>query len=273
MLLNAQLLHSQNGRDELILLAIEDISDRQISKKKQAEADRRRNNFLATLAHELRNPLAPIRNGIQLLRRDGTSANARPLDMIERQIQRLVRLVDDLLQVARIESGHVELRKQPVDLVKAVSLAIEESRHLFDDRKQKLSLFLPSDPVRVMADPVRLEQVAANLLSNAAKYTAPGGEIVVVVGHADDHAIITVRDNGIGIAPESIPQLFEMFFQANPSLDRTAGGLGIGLSVAKRMVELHGGSYRRLQRRTWAEAANSGFNCRSCERTKLGTVR
>ena len=242
MLLNAQRLHAQNGRDELILLAIEDISDRQISKKRQAEADRRRNNFLATLAHELRNPLAPIRNGIQLLRRDGTGANARQLDMIERQIQRLVRLVDDLLQIARIESGHIELRKQPVDLVKAVNLAIEESRHLFDDRKQKLSLFLPSDPVRVMADPVRLEQVAANLLSNAAKYTAPGGEIVVVVGHADDHAIITVRDSGIGIAPESMPQLFEMFFQANPSLDRTAGGLGIGLSVAKRMVELHGGS-------------------------------
>ncbi|MGC2305203.1 chemotaxis protein CheB [Candidatus Binatus sp.] len=242
MLLNAHRLHAQNGRDELILLAIEDISDRQISQKKQAEADRRRNNFLATLAHELRNPLAPIRNGIQLLRRDGTGANARQLDMIERQIQRLVRLVDDLLQIARIESGHVELRKQPVDLVKAVSLAIEGSRHLFDDRKQKLSLFLPSDPVRVMADPVRLEQVAANLLSNAAKYTAPGGEIVVVVGHADDHAIITVRDSGIGIAPESMPQLFEMFFQANPSLDRRAGGLGIGLSVAKRMVELHDGT-------------------------------
>ena len=241
ILLNAHRLHAQNGRDELILLAIEDISDRQISQKKQAEADRRRNNFLATLAHELRNPLAPIRNGIQLLRRD-ENGSVRQLDMMERQIQRLVRLVDDLLQIARIESGHIELRKQPVDLVKAVNLAIEESRHLFDDRKQKLSLFLPSDPVRVMADPVRLEQVAANLLTNAAKYTAPGGEIVVVVGHADDHAIITVRDNGIGIAPESMPQIFEMFFQANPSLDRRAGGLGIGLSVAKRLVELHGGS-------------------------------
>jgi two-component system, chemotaxis family, CheB/CheR fusion protein len=242
MLLNAHRLHAQNGRDELILLAIEDISDRQISQKKQAEADRRRNNFLATLAHELRNPLAPIRNVIRLLRGDEKGESARQLDMMERQIQRLVRLVDDLLQIARMESGHIELRKQPVDLVKAVNLAIEESRHLFDDRKQKLSLFLPSDPVRVMADPVRLEQVAANLLTNAAKYTAPGGEIVVVVGHADDHAIITVRDNGVGIAPESMPQLFEMFFQANPSLDRRAGGPGIGLSVAKRMVELHGGS-------------------------------
>ena len=242
MLLNAHRLPAQNGREELILLAIEDISDRQISKKKQEEADRRRNNFLATLAHELRNPLAPIRNGIQLMRRDGTAANARQLDMMERQVQRLVRLVDDLLQIARIESGHIELRMQPVDLVKAVSLAIEESRQLFDERKQKLSLFLPSDPVRVMADPIRIEQVATNLLSNAAKYTAPGGEVVVIVGHADDHAIITVRDNGIGIAPESMPQIFEMFFQANPSLDRKAGGLGIGLSVAKRMVELHGGS-------------------------------
>jgi len=160
---------------------------------------------------------------------------------MERQIQRLVRLVDDLLQIARIESGHIELRKQPVDLVKAVNLAIEESRHLFDDRKQKLSLFLPSDSVRIMADPVRLEQVAANLLSNAAKYTAPGGVDRCRRWARDDHAIITVRDNGIGITPESMPQLFEMFFQANPSLDRTAGGLGIGLSVAKRMVELHDG--------------------------------
>jgi len=241
MLLNAKRLVSNNGRDEMILLAIEDITDRQISQKKQMDADRRKNDFLATLAHELRNPLAPIRIGIQLLRRDAKEADVKQLDMMERQIQSLVRLVDDLLDVARIESGHVELRKEPVDLVGVVNRAIEESRHLLDDRRHTLSLLLPSEAVRVMADPVRLEQVTANLLTNAAKYTDAGGEIVVIVERVDDDAIITVRDNGIGIAPELLPQLFEIFFQAHAALDRTAGGLGIGLSVTKRMVELHGG--------------------------------
>ena len=241
MLLNAQRLYSGNGRDEMILLAIEDITDHQISQKKQAEADRRRNNFLATLAHELRNPLAPIRNGLELLRRDEKGPGVKQLDMMERQIHRLVRLVDDLLEIVRIESGHVELRKEPVDLVKVVNQAIEEARHLFDDRHHRLSLFLPSEPVRVVADPVRLEQIVANLLTNSARYTQPGGEIAVVVERAEDDAIITVRDNGIGIAPELLPQIFEMFFQANPSLDRAAGGLGIGLNVAKQLVELHGG--------------------------------
>src|SRR5216684_865010 len=241
MLLNAQRLASNNGRDETILLAIEDITDRQVSQKKQLEADRRKNDFLATLAHELRNPLAPISMGIQLLRRDAKEGAVKHLDLMERQIQRLVRLVDDLLDIARIESGHIQLRKEPVDLVGVVNRAIEESRHLFDDRRHTLSLFLPSEPVRVMADPIRLEQVAANLLTNAAKYTDAGGEIIVVVERKDDDAIVTVRDNGIGIAPEFLPQLFEIFFQARPSLDRTAGGLGIGLSVTKRLVELHGG--------------------------------
>jgi signal transduction histidine kinase len=125
--------------------------------------------------------------------------------------------VDDLLDIARIERDHVELRKEPVDLVSVVNRVIEESRHHIDDRRHSLSLFLPSEPVRVMADPMRLEQIASNLLSNAAKYTDAGGEIAVIVERMDDDAIITVRDNGIGIAPESLPQLFEMFFQADAS--------------------------------------------------------
>ncbi len=241
MLLNARRLAGENHRDEMILLAIEDITERQISQKKLVEADRRKNNFLAILAHELRNPLAPIRIGVQLLRHNAKEAGIKHLDMIERQIQRLVRLVDGLLDIARIERDHVELRKEPVDLVSVVNRAIEASRHFLDDRRHRLSLFLPSEPVRVIADPIRLEQVASNLLNNAAKYTDPGGEIVVVVERVDDDAIITVRDNGIGIAPELLPQLFEMFFQADASLDRAGGGLGIGLSVAKRLVELHGG--------------------------------
>jgi two-component system CheB/CheR fusion protein len=241
MLLNARRLSSNERRDEMILLAIEDVTDRKISQTKLVEADQRKNKFVATLAHELRNPLAPIRIGIQLLRRDAKEFDAKQLDMIERQIQKLVRLVDDLLDIARIERDHVELKKEPVDLVSVVSRAIEESRHDLDDQGHTLSLFLTSEPVPVMADPVRLEQVAANLLSNAGKYTDAGGKIVVVVERVDDDAIITVRDNGIGIAPELLPQLFEMFFQADASLDRAGGGLGIGLSVTKRLVELHGG--------------------------------
>jgi two-component system CheB/CheR fusion protein len=241
LLLNARRLAGDEHRDEMILLAIEDITDRQISQKKLVEVDRRKNNFLAILAHELRNPLTPIRMSAQLLRRNAKEADVKQLDMIERQIQRLVRLVDDLLDIARIERDHVELRKEPVDLVSVVNQAIETSRHHLDARRHRLSLSVPSDPVRVMGDPIRLEQVASNLLDNAAKYTDVGGEIVVAVERVHDEALLTVRDNGIGVASEMLPQLFEMFFQANASLDRAGGGLGIGLSVTKRLVELHGG--------------------------------
>jgi two-component system CheB/CheR fusion protein len=241
MLLNAQRLGGNDRRrDGMILLAIEDLTDSQLSQKKLVEADRRKNRFLATLAHELRNPLAPIRMAIDLLRPDAKETSVKLLDMMERQIQTLIRLVDDLLDIARIERDHVELRMELVDLVDVVNRAIEESRHNIDSRRHSLSLSLPSEPVRLVADPIRVQQIIWNLLSNAAKYT-DAGEIAVAVERADDEAIIRVRDNGIGIAPELLPQLFEMFFQADSSLDRTGGGLGIGLSVTKRLVELHGG--------------------------------
>jgi two-component system CheB/CheR fusion protein len=241
MLLNAQRLVSNNGRrEEMILLAIEDVTDRQIDQQKLVEADRRKNKFLATLAHELRNPLAPIRMAVDLMRRDAKETSVKLLDMMERQIQTLVRLVDDLLDIARIERDHVELRMEPVDLVGVVNRAIEESRHNIDSRRHNLLLSLSSEPLRVMADPVRLEQVVWNLLSNAAKYT-DAGKIAVTVERSGDEATIRVRDEGIGIASEQLPQLFEMFFQADTSLDRTGGGLGIGLSVTKRLVDLHGG--------------------------------
>jgi two-component system, chemotaxis family, CheB/CheR fusion protein len=242
MLLNARRLARNEGRDDMILLAIEDITDRQITQKKLVEANRRKNNFLATLAHELRNPLAPIRIAVQLLRGDAKESGIKQLDMIERQIQRLVRLVDDLLDIARIERDHVELKMELVDLVSVVNQAIEGSRQDLDDRRQRLSLALPSESILVLGDPVRLEEVLSNLLNNAAKYTAASGKIAVVVERLGEDAVITVRDTGIGIAPELLPQLFEMFFQAEASLDRMGGGLGIGLSIVKRLVELHGGS-------------------------------
>jgi two-component system CheB/CheR fusion protein len=241
MLLNARRLAGTERRDEMILLAIEDITDRTISHKKLVEADRRKNNFLATLAHELRNPLAPLRIAAQRLRRDAKEPGLSQLDMIERQIQRLVRLVDDLLDIARIERDHIELRLEPVDLSKVTNQAIEGTRHHLDNRHHTLSLSLPEEPIRLLADPMRLEQVISNLLNNAAKYTPEGGEVVVVVDRRSEEAVIRVRDTGIGIAPDLLPQLFEMFFQADTSLDRAGGGLGIGLSVTKRLVELHGG--------------------------------
>ena len=257
ILLNARRLSSDGHRNESILLAIEDITDRQISQNKLVEADRRKNNFLATLAHELRNPLTPIRIGIELLRREANETRVQHLDMMERQIQRLVRLVDDLLDIARIEHDRIELRVEPVDLVNVVNFAITSSRHYIDEGRHSLSLFLSLEPIRVMADPFRLEQIASNLLSNAAKYTDAGGEIVVVAERVDDDAIITVRDNGIGIAPELLPQLFELFFQADASLDRTGGGLGIGLNVTKRLVELHGG---RIEGRSEGLGRGSEFS-------------
>ena len=241
MLLNARRLTQGEHRNEMILLAIEDITERQLSQKNLVEADARKNNFLATLAHELRNPLTPIRIGIELLRGDAKEPAVRQLNMMERQVDRLIRLVDDLLDIARIERDYVELRKTPVDLAGVVNSAIEASRHYIDDRHHNLTLSLPAQSVWVMADPMRLEQVASNLLSNAAKYTDAGGEIAINVERAGEDAVLTVRDNGIGITPELLPQLFEMFFQVDDSLDRAGGGLGIGLSVTKRLVELHGG--------------------------------
>ena len=241
MLLNARRLVNEAGRDEMILLAIEDVTSRHIAERRLLEADHRKNNFLATLAHELRNPLAPIRLRVDLLRGHTNGDNMKQLDMIEGQIAKLTGIIDDLLDVARIERERIELRKEHLDLVGLINNAVEASRHLFDDRGQHLSLRLPDKSVPVFGDPVRLEQVVSNLLSNAAKYTDPGGEIAVSVAHVEDEATITVRDNGIGIAPDKLPQLFEMFFQAHESLDRAEGGLGIGLSVTKQLVALHGG--------------------------------
>ena len=242
LLLNARRLPSTDRRDEMLLLAIEDVTARQLSQTKLIQSDQRKNKFLATLAHELRNPLAPIRLGISLLRRDAKVKDVKQLDMMDRQIERLVRLVDGLLDIARIERDHIELEKNPIDLVAIVHQSIESSRLLIEGDHHKLSLSLPSQPIRVMADSIRLEQIVSNLLNNAAKYTAVGGEIAVSVEPHGEEAWITIRDNGIGIAPELLPQLFEMFFQIDTSLDRAGGGLGIGLAIAKRLVELHGGS-------------------------------
>jgi PAS domain S-box-containing protein len=208
------------------------------------EADRRKNDFLATLAHELRNPLAPLRNGLQIMRlaRGDAGAVEQAQAMMERQLQQMVRLIDDLLDVSRITRGKLHLRRERVDLASAVQNAVEGSRPFIEAAAHRLGVVLPTEPVYLDADPTRLAQVFANLLTNAAKYTDRGGDIHLCAELSGREVVVTVKDSGIGIAAEHLPRLFEMFSQAAPALERAQGGLGIGLSLVKGLVEMHGGT-------------------------------
>jgi PAS domain S-box-containing protein len=219
------------------------IAESQLRAADLAEADRRKDEFLAMLAHELRNPLAPIRNALAILEEgaDGaTSAQAR--DVAERQVRHMAHLVDDLLDISRITRGKINLQKEPVDLAAAVSRSVEAARPVLSARRHTLSVALPQTPVSLLADPTRLEQILDNLLSNAAKYTEPGGRIDLAAERHGDEAVLRVRDTGVGIAPEMLPRVFDLFAQAERSLDRAEGGLGIGLTLVRSLVELHGGS-------------------------------
>lgn len=208
------------------------------------DADRRKDEFLATLAHELRNPLAPVRTALHLLRKtDGVGEAARVArETLERQLQHMVRLVDDLLDVSRISRGKLELRKERVDIAAVLQAALETSRPLVESFDHRLHLELPKQPLLLQADQVRLAQVVANLVNNAAKYTDPGGDIWVRAEASHDAILIRVRDSGVGIPAEMTERIFDPFAQVNRTLDRTQGGLGIGLTLVKRLVELHGGT-------------------------------
>jgi PAS domain S-box-containing protein len=207
-------------------------------------ADRRKNEFLAMLAHELRNPLAAISSAVQLSSRAGTDVDsvAWTNEVIERQVKNLSRLVDDLLDVSRITQGKVQLRKELLELGPVVTRAVAIVHHVIDDRKHELSISLPQEPVRLDADPTRLEQVVVNLLNNAAKYTEPGGRIGIEVERQGDEVVLAVRDTGIGIPPAMLPRVFDIFTQVERSSDRSQGGLGIGLTLVRSLVEMHGGS-------------------------------
>jgi signal transduction histidine kinase/ActR/RegA family two-component response regulator len=208
------------------------------------EADRKKDEFLAVLAHELRNPLAPISNAVQILglASDDGVAVARARQMMERQIPHLVRLVDDLLDVSRITRGKIELRREQVELATVIERAVEASRPLIAAAGHDLVVAVPDERIILDADPTRLAQVIANLLNNAAKYTKARGTIRLTAEHEGAEAVIRVRDNGIGIPAEMLSRVFEMFVQVDSSLDRAHGGLGIGLTLVKQLVELHGGS-------------------------------
>jgi signal transduction histidine kinase len=204
------------------------------------DADRRKDEFLAMLAHELRNPLAPLRTSLELLGL-GVEGRDRFLEMAERQVRHLVRLVDDLLDVSRITRGKITLRREPVLLADVVERAVEQSRSHIDARGQTLTVSLPREELRVEADLVRLVQVVGNLLSNATKYTPASGSIWVTAERLGEEVVLRVRDTGVGLTPELLPRVFELFVQGDAGLDRTRGGLGIGLTLVRALVELHGG--------------------------------
>jgi PAS domain S-box-containing protein len=209
-----------------------------------SEADRRKNEFLAMLAHELRNPLAPISNAARALRmrgRDGDAVRSAS-EMLERQVSQMARLVDDLLDMSRITRGKIELRRERIELAVIIDQAIEAARPLCRSMNHELTVELPPEPIHMDADPTRVAQVVGNLLNNGCKFTDKGGHIWLTVAREGEHAVIRVRDNGIGIAAAQLPRVFEMFEQVDTSLERSRDGLGIGLTLVKTLVEMHGGT-------------------------------
>ena len=224
-----------------------------------AEANRNKEEFMALLSHELRSPLSPIINALDILRQMRTNDPIieQAGNIIDRQVGVMVKLVDDLLDISRITKGKLRLTKEQVELRVVVNHAAETARPLMDCRKHDFSVALPTTPIWVEGDPARLEQVVVNLLNNAAKYTDTGGLIRMTVNREGDEAVIRVRDNGVGIAPELLPHIFELFTQVDGSLGRSYGGLGIGLALARNLVEMHEG---RLQ-------AHSGGLGQGCEFT------
>ena len=230
---------------------VRDITERKVLEeelrqraRELALSDRRKDEFLAMLAHELRNPLAPIMNALQILRmrKSDDSMVEEMRKIMERQTRQMGRLVDDLLDISRITRGKIQLKPERLDLLSVVQIAIETTRPHIEARRHKLTVCLPSRPVWLQGDAARLEQVLANLLNNAAKYTEPGKQIWLSVAVNDGQVALHVKDNGIGIEPEMLPQIFDLFAQADKSLDRSQGGLGIGLTLVHRLVEMHGGT-------------------------------
>jgi signal transduction histidine kinase len=239
-------------RDELKLATEENarllMESRQYAEALK-EADQRKDEFLATLAHELRNPLAPLRTGLQILKiRPGGQESEQARDMMERQLSHMVRLIDDLLDVSRVSSGKLVLKREPVTAQAVVLSAIEASRSFIEAAGHEFELHLPDEALYLDADPTRLAQVVGNLLTNAAKYTPSGGKICLHVRRDADQVVVEVTDTGEGIPAEMIPKVFELFTQVGHTLDRSQGGLGIGLALVKQLVDMHGGTVTAVSR-------------------------
>jgi PAS domain S-box-containing protein len=251
-------VQDEAGRFYRVVGVIDDFTERKLAEDALKEADRRKDEFLATLAHELRNPLAPIRNAAALLRMQGlTDAQLQDArDIIDRQVKQMVRLIDDLLDISRITRGKLQLRKERMELKPVIQSAVEAVRPVIDAHGHALSATTLSEPLYVDGDPIRLAQVFSNLLNNAAKYTEKGGHIWLTAERQGDEVVVSVRDTGIGIAAEHLPGLFEMFSQVQPALERSQGGLGIGLALVLGLVELHGG---RVEARSAGPGRGSEF--------------
>jgi PAS domain S-box-containing protein len=242
MLLNARCF-PPDSRFELILLAIEDVTDRKRAEKKLEEAERRKDEFIVILAHELRNPLSAISMATHLLQEKGSDLDqAWALGVVGHQVKNLNRLIEDLLDVSRISQGKIRLRNKVEDLAAIIARAVESVTGLVEDKKQELTVSVPAEPMLVLGDSTRLEQIIGNLLTNAAKYTEKGGRISVYANIEGADVIVRVRDTGEGISASMLPTLFHMFTQVESSTNHSRGGLGIGLSVVKTLVELHGGT-------------------------------
>jgi signal transduction histidine kinase/ActR/RegA family two-component response regulator len=225
------------------------------SEARYRHADKQKDEFLAILAHELRNPLAPATNALHILQ-----IKAPPIpelqwarEVIATQVQRMTRLIDDLMDVSRITSNKLTLRVERVELARIIEEALTNSRPFIDESQHELRVVLPKEPVLLNADLVRMAQVLSNLLINAAKYTNPGGTISLRAERQDGEAVITIKDSGIGIPPELLPKIFDMFMQVDRTMTRTHGGLGIGLTLVKRLVDMHGGSVE-----AWSEGKDKG---------------
>lgn len=246
-----------------------DISDRKQAEEKLREADRRKDEFLAMLAHELRNPLAPISAAAELLKLSGLPAEQMrsTCDVISRQVDHMTGLVNDLLDASRVTTGFVVIANDEVDVKRVVSEAVEQVRPLFEAKRHEFSIQMCTDSAPVAGDHKRLVQVMANLLNNAAKYTPEGGRILIALQVEQDEIVLSVSDNGIGMSPQLLPNIFQLFSQAKRSSDRAQGGLGIGLTLVKRLVELHGGS---VQPESAGENAGSTFTVRLPRLVKNG---
>jgi signal transduction histidine kinase/ActR/RegA family two-component response regulator len=245
VLARGELVEGPPGRFATMLGTALDVTGRKQTEKALREANQAKDEFLAMLGHELRNPLSPIVTALQILKLGGDGQHhqyQKTLDIVDRQVQHLIRLVDDLLDVARITRGRIKIEKKPVRLQDAVARGAEMAMPLIEQRSHHLDIQVPRSELRLMGDEDRLAQVIANLLTNSAKYTDAGGHIAVRARREADEMVIEVKDDGIGISPELLPRVFDMFTQQVQPKDRATGGLGIGLTIVRNLVELHGGT-------------------------------
>jgi len=242
--LRGQASYDEHGKPLRSFGVVMDITERRQLEQMLRDADRNKDDFIAIVAHELRNPLAPIRNALHVLRQTGAAGGTAAWchEVLERQVGQMTRLLDDLLDVSRLSRGQLGLQRAPISLAAAIEHAVETARPVIEAGRHTLSVTLPAQPLLVDGDLSRLAQVFANVLINAAKYTPSGGRIALAAQTHDGHAVVRVADSGIGIAAEDVPRIFQIFGQAMASIDRSQGGQGIGLALARGLIEMHGGS-------------------------------